>query len=126
PTRWSLPFPMEQDGRGVFAGLSFGLVDLARAGAPDLVLYRDDLLPDGDPLAGRAYWRIHANTGGGFAAEGARWALPVPLEEAATGIATGGHGVLSVQGCPALFFFDDDERPEPDPLIGRAYWLYHP
>ncbi|MCB9526656.1 MAG: VCBS repeat-containing protein, partial [Myxococcales bacterium] len=123
---WSLPFSVE-DGRGRIAATEFGLLDLDADGGVDLVVYDDDVLTESDPLIGRAYWKVHANTGAGFAMGGADWRLPYPLVDGARGPGTRHHGVWAGPDlCPALFFYSDDELPESDPLIGRAYWRYHP
>ncbi len=131
--QWSLPFPLVDENGGSFGPGSFWhqLSSLGAAEVADLLVYRPGFGPDDDPRNGRAFWLTYPNTGDGFAPDAARWSLPVPLadgdDQSANAPATRGHAVMRLADpCPALVFFRDDELPDADARIGRAYWSYYP
>jgi len=150
PADWPLPAPPRPDAfdrdageRGcmqagssraredllVGVGWRYHLRDMTADGRPDLVVTeRCGAAPD--------RWAVHANTGAGFAAEGADWCLP----EAAVSdgaVATAGPAErrcedgsrptyetleLTGDGCPDLVLRGSCE----DPSVGRTHWLVFP
>jgi hypothetical protein len=124
--RWSLPaggvagagYPSIGGGPSDVGDDAWTLADLDGDGRPDLVRTGSLVSEQGNwstkafSDANGSFWAVHANTGSGFAAEGARWALP------AGGLA--GQSYPSVGGSPnelgddawSLVDLDGDRLPD--------------
>lgn len=131
---FTLPFPLI-DAPGAYTG-GFGsyahtVMELTGDGLPDLLVHREGVSPDEDARLGRAHWLVYPGTGEGFSESPIRWSLPVPLvidgNDAPSAPGTSSHALLPLgERCLSLLFTDDAELPEPDPRVGRGYWLYFP
>jgi hypothetical protein len=130
-TQWTLPFALDSDGdRRDLTTRAHALLDVDGDGLLDFVVNRDEEMPNGDPLVGKAYWLVYANTADGFERNGRQWRLPFSLDEERdrSDIGTQDHALLDLDGdgLPDFVAFRDEEMPNSDPLIGKAYWKVFP
>ncbi|MEZ4471663.1 MAG: VCBS repeat-containing protein [bacterium] len=125
PDRWQIPFDLRPLGAQIGSQVH-SLLDLTGDGLPDLVVVRTGPGAPDDPRLGQAFWLVYENTGDGFAAEPRRWALPYSLRARGDfqAIGTDAHTLVDLEGDGRVDFVvtRPDELPDPDPLIGRAYW----
>ncbi len=124
-------------------GLNWSLVDLTGDGLPDLVVQgRDQYVTDGPTTGGlgRTAWRVHANTGDGFDADGVVWSLPDYgpgfgdgqwFEEGFDRYSDGLNWSLrdlTGDGAPDLLVHDRDQYVTDGPTtdgLGRTAWRVH-
>lgn len=124
--QWRIPYPIT-DENGQPNTADRNLIDLTGDGLLDWVVTKDDHLPENDPLVGRAYWLVYANTGAGFAESPNQWRLPFPMgDDSSIGSRFHNVGDLDGDGAVDLLVHHDDILPSEDPLIGRAYWMVYP
>ncbi|MEZ4464096.1 MAG: VCBS repeat-containing protein [bacterium] len=125
PDRWQIPFDLRPLGAQIGSQVH-SLLDLTGDGLPDLVVVRTGPGAPDDPRLGQAFWLVYENTGDGFAAEPRRWALPYSLRARATSrpsaLTCPPWWTLEGDGRVDFVVTRPDELPDPDPLIGRAYW----
>ncbi|MEM9691687.1 MAG: hypothetical protein AAGA56_04025 [Myxococcota bacterium] len=148
PTPWSLPdYGVGSDGQPLFTraawfnrcpgggSLRHQLVNLTGAAAPDLLITENC---DADETTGATSWRLHRNTGSGFAAEPTVWSLPnygvdasgnALFTTTADNASCPGGGTLRYQ----LLDLDGDARPDlvvsenciADETTGASSWRVH-
>jgi hypothetical protein len=107
----------------------FGLTDLDADGLVDLVV-TDDCI---DASVGRTHWRMHRNSGAGFAAASTDWTLPDYGPDAFEHLAGGGscgkgllrpaYGLTDLDGDGAGDLVVSDNCF--DETVGRTRWLVH-
>lgn len=136
-TRWTLPtgypLPFTTFLQGVLRcptqPVSYTVTDLDGDRRPDLVVYRTC----DDATVGSTYWRVHRNTGSGFAQEPVRWPLPTSYAPGAVDFFANGMDCTARQGVTAgLLDVNGDARADlvvttscADSNVGRAYWNLH-
>ncbi|MBW2734310.1 MAG: VCBS repeat-containing protein [Deltaproteobacteria bacterium] len=126
---WALPFALAgtDDAASQPTTQYHTLLDMDGDGRPDLLVHRDER-EDPDPLVGKAYWLVFKNNEKGFDTSPMQWRLPFSLGGsmgAANEPANGLHALMDIDGDgrPDFVVYRDSEREDPDPLVGRAYWL---
>ncbi len=96
---------------------------------PDLVVYKTC----DDAAVGQTFWRVHRNTGSGFAQEPARWALPSGYAPGAFDLFGDGTACSTRQGVTAgMVDIDGDGRVDllvttdcADASVGVTHWKVH-
>lgn len=131
PTGYPLPFTAFVQGalRCPAQPVSYAVTDLDGDRRPDLVVYRTC----DDATVGSTFWRVHRNTGAGFAQEPTRWQLPASYAPGAVDFFANGMDCAARQGVTAgLIDVNGDERVDlvvttscADSNVGRAYWNVH-
>ncbi|MGK0359364.1 MAG: hypothetical protein ACI9U2_001666, partial [Bradymonadia bacterium] len=128
PRQWRIPFTTEAVG-GAIASQFYALADLTGDGLADFVYFRAGPGMPVDPLLGKAYWLVYENTGDGFAQNATQWTLPFTLDEVGDrrDLSTRAHALLDLDGDGLLDFVvnRNEEMPDADPLVGKAYWLVY-
>jgi hypothetical protein len=127
---WTLPFSLGGSGSRANAPATqdHAVLDLDGDRHPDFFVYRDNERQTQDPLVGKNHWLMFKAQESGFAAAPVEWALPFPLTANggnANAMATRAHAMVDINGdhLPDFLVFDDTERSERDPLVGKDHWL---